>query len=312
MTTLTIFTPTFNRAYCLPRLYESLVRQTSGDFAWLIIDDGSADGTRELVHGWIAEGRIPIRYHWQENQGMHGAHNTAYALIVTELNVCIDSDDWLPAAAVETIVSFWRRHGGNAFAGMVGLDAFGDGAIVGTRMPPSVQASTLFDLYHRHGVRGDKKLVYRTELTRRHPYPRFEGEKYVGLACKYYKIDIELPLLLLDDVLCHVEYMPDGSSRNMLQQYRRNPRGFAFYRRELMRLPFGGMLFKYRQAVHYVSSSLMCRNRRMLAESPKRLLTLLAIPPGVCLFLFIAWNSGRRIAGANAGVGAAGAHEGTP
>ena len=80
-----------------------MIRQTSKDFIWLIIDDGSTDNTKELVDGWIKENKIEIRYYWQENQGMHGAHNTAYELIDTELNVCIDSDDYMPDDAVEKI-----------------------------------------------------------------------------------------------------------------------------------------------------------------------------------------------------------------
>src|SRR4051794_22068297 len=108
MKLLTVFTPTFNRAYCLETCYKSLLRQTSKDFIWLIIDDGSTDRTKEIVKGWIKENKIEIRYHWQNNLGMHGAHNTAYELIETELNVCIDSDDYMPEDAVEKIISFWR------------------------------------------------------------------------------------------------------------------------------------------------------------------------------------------------------------
>lgn len=84
-------------------------RQTSKDFLWLIIDDGSMDNTKELIQNWIAEGLVRIRYHFQENQGMHGAHNTAYSLIDTELNVCIDSDDYMSDDGVEKIVGFGRK-----------------------------------------------------------------------------------------------------------------------------------------------------------------------------------------------------------
>ena len=85
MKTLTVFTPSYNRAYTLHKCYESLLRQTSKDFTWLIIDDGSSDNTKELVDSWINENKIEINYIYQENQGMHGAHNTAYKNIKTEL-----------------------------------------------------------------------------------------------------------------------------------------------------------------------------------------------------------------------------------
>lgn len=287
MKTLTVFTPTYNRAYCLNQLYESLQRQTCKDFDWLIIDDGSSDTTEALVNGWIAEQQMSIRYIKQENQGMHGAHNTAYEYIETELNVCIDSDDYMPDDAVEHIVTFWSEHGTDEVCGLVGLDAYTDGRLVGTDLPQHISRSTLFDLYQKHGISGDKKLVYRSELTKRYPYPLFEGENYVGLAYKYHLLDQDYELLLMNEVLVHVEYLPDGSSRNMLHQYRKNPQGFAFYRKALMKLPFASNSFKYRQAVHYISSCLLSANKKWLKDAPYKALTVLAVIPGLLLYGYI-------------------------
>ncbi|MGM0836083.1 MAG: glycosyltransferase family 2 protein [Bacillota bacterium] len=291
MKLLTVFTPTYNRSYCLGRCYESLKDQTSKDFTWLIIDDGSTDGTRELVDTWRNENQLEIVYIWQENQGMHGAHNTAYEHIITELNVCIDSDDYMPEDAVEKIVTFWKEHGCEKVSGIVGLDLFTNGKIIGTPLPKEHKTSTLFNLYYRHGVKGDKKLVYRTELTKRYPYPIFKGEKYVGLAYKYYKLDQDYELLIMNEALCIVEYLPDGSSVNMLRQYRKNPKGFAFYRKELMKLPFVGVTFKVRQAIHYVSSSLFMNNRKFISDAPDKGITTLAIPFGYLLYLYIVWKT---------------------
>ncbi|WP_034765842.1 glycosyltransferase family 2 protein [Rossellomorea vietnamensis] len=287
MKQLTVFTPTYNRAYCLGQCYESLKRQTNKNFTWLIIDDGSTDQTNELVAEWIKEEQVHIIYHWQENQGMHGAHNTAYQLIHTELNVCIDSDDYMPDDAVEKILSFWNDHGSSKVSGMIGLDAYHDGDVIGTNLPDTVGSSTLFDLYNKYGVTGDKKLVYRTELTKKYPYPIFYQEKYVGLAYKYFMLDKEYKMLLMNEVICRVEYLADGSSVNMLNQYRKNPKGFAFYRKELMKLPFASTTFKFRQAIHYVSSSLISRNWNFMSETPNKRLTLLALPFGIMLYLYI-------------------------
>jgi glycosyltransferase involved in cell wall biosynthesis len=284
---LTVFTPTYNRAYCLHHCYESLKRQTCKDFIWLIIDDGSTDNTKDIINRWIVENAIQINYHWQENQGMHGAHNTAYELIDTELNVCIDSDDYMPDDAVEKIISFWNKYGSDNVSGIIGLDSYSDGKIIGSRLPENPKTSTLFDLYNKHAVTGDKKLVYRTELTRKYPYPIFKNEKYVGLAYKYYMLDQKYEMLLMNEVLCCVEYLPDGSSLNMFNQYRKNPMGFAFYRKELMKLPFASIPFKFRQAVHYVSSSLMINNWKFINETPNKALTILAIPLGLILCLYV-------------------------
>lgn len=299
MKTLTVFTPTYNRAYCLEKCYGSLIRQDNKDFIWLIIDDGSTDNTKKMANKWIRENKIDIKYHWQENQGMHGAHNTAYKLINTELNVCIDSDDYMADGAVERILSFWRKHGNENVSGIIALDATIDNQIIGSMLPEKLFRSTLFDLYNKYGATGDKKLVYRTELTKQYPYPVFKNEKYVGLAYKYYMLDMQYEMLLMNEVICHVEYLPDGSSRNMYNQYLKNPRGFSFYRKELMKLPFGGKLFKYKQAIHYVSSNLLMKNPKLFIETPKKGLTVLAFPLGFLLYAFIISKTRTRLKGIN-------------
>ena len=286
--TLTIFTPAYNRAYTLHLGYEALLRQTCQDFEWLIIDDGSTDNTRELVAGWIKENKIPIRYHYQENQGMHGAHNTAYRLITTELNTCIDSDDYMPDDAAEKIVTFWKKQGSNEVAGIIGLDADFQGNVIGTTF---TEKQTTLGGFYAQGGKGDKKMIYRTKIINQYPeYPLFKGEKYVSLGYKYELIDQDYSLLTLNEVLVKVEYRPDGSSMNMFRQYIKNPQGFAFIRKSSMQLAPTAKR-RFMEAIHYVSSSLILKNKRFLQESPKKFLTLCAIPFGIALYLFIRFKT---------------------
>ena len=287
MKTLTVFTPSYNRAYTLHKCYESLLRQTSKDFTWLIIDDGSSDNTKELVDSWINENKIEINYIYQENQGMHGAHNTAYKNIKTELNVCSDSEDSMPDDAVEKIISFWNKNKRSDLAGIMALDAYTDGKVIGDKFPNELKESTYFDIYNKYGLKGDKKLIYRSELTTQYPYPIFEGEKYVSLAYKYAKLDSKYKLALMNEVVCNVEYMEDGSSLNMLKQYRRNPKGFAFIRIDNMKNPKASLKFKFKECIHYVSSSFISKNKNYLKESPCKILTVLAIPVGYVLYRYI-------------------------
>ncbi len=283
MKTLTVFTPAYNRAHTIGRTYESLCRQTCKDFEWLVIDDGSSDNTKELVEGWIKENKIPIRYIYQQNQGMHGAHNTAYANITTELNTCIDSDDFMPDDAVENIVYFWKQNGSDKYAGIIGLDQVESGEIIGTEFPDAMVETTLQDFYLKGG-KGDKKLVYRTDvITKYPPYPLFEGERYVGLAYKYMLIDQDYTLLTLNKPLVTVEYQADGSSYNMFKQYWRNPKGFAFYRKAEM-VTTKSLKRKLMVCIHYVSSSIISRNWKFIQESPEKLLTILTIPAGILLY----------------------------
>ena len=283
--TLTIFTPAYNRAHTIGRTYESLCRQTCKDFEWLVIDDGSSDNTRDLIERWIADDKIPIRYIFQKNQGMHGAHNTAYKNIHTELNTCIDSDDWMPDDAVEKIVSFWKKYGTEDVAGIIGLDATEDGNVIGDKFPEGLKETTLRGYYEDLKGAGDKKLVYRTSIICSVPeYPLFEGEKYVGLVYKYHMIDELMPLIVSNDVYVIVDYQDDGSSRGMWRQYWNNPQGFAFFRKFDMQQTRSWKR-KIIDNIHYVSHSIRSGNRQFLHESPMKWLTALSIIPGLLLFL---------------------------
>lgn len=236
MVKLTVFTPAYNRAHTLPRTYRSLLGQICKDFIWLIVDDGSTDGTAALVKSWMRQDNgFEIQYIYKENGGMHTAHNTAYENIHTELNVCIDSDDCMGENAVALILEKWESVKERGYAGLIGLDADFDGKVIGAGFPANLQETTLSG-YYAAGGSGDKKLVYRTDVIKRYPpYPTFAGEKYVALAYKYTLIDQDYKLAVLNRVLCNVEYQADGSSRNMLRQYLKNPKGFAFWRTVTMR-----------------------------------------------------------------------------
>lgn len=288
---LTVFTPAYNRAYTLHKCYESLKRQTNKNFKWLIVDDGSTDNTKELVMKWKEEVDFEIKYIYKKNGGMHTAHNTAYENIDTELNVCIDSDDYLTDDAVEIIINEWKRVKNENLAGLGALNIFEDGKVIGTKFPENLKTSKYFDIYNKHGVKGDKKFIYRTELTRYFPYPEFEGEKYVGLDYKYKKLDEKYEVALVNKVVCIVEYMEDGSSKNMLRQYRNNPKGWCFFRLENLKIPNTSIKYKFKESVHYISSSLILKDIKFLRKMPYKTIAILAIPFGFLLKTYIIKNT---------------------
>ena len=282
--TLTIFTPAYNRAYTLHKCYESLKRQTNKNFKWMIIDDGSTDNTVDLVAKWKEKSDFE----------MHTAHNTAYQNIDTELNVCIDSDDYLTDDAVEIIVSEWEKVKSEKLAGLGALNVFESGEIIGSKFPENIKLSKYFDIYNKYGVVGDKKFIYRTELIKKFPYPEYEGEKYVGLDYKYKKLDEEYELALINKVVCVVEYMEDGSSKNMLKQYRNNPRGWCFFRVENLKIPNTSLKFKFKESIHYVSSSLMIKDNNLFQMTPYKSLAVLAFPFGYLLKVYIVAKTNNR------------------
>ena len=109
MKRLTIFTPTYNRAYIINILFDSLKRQTFNDFEWIVIDDGSTDNTEELIHKIISsEHEFPIVYKKIMNKGKHNAINQGVQLATGRLFFIVDSDDSLPCDALQTLQQYER------------------------------------------------------------------------------------------------------------------------------------------------------------------------------------------------------------
>ena len=257
---LTVFTPTYNRAHTLARLYRSLCVQTCKDFVWLIIDDGSTDNTASLVHSFIEENLIPIRYIHKENGGLYTGYNTAYQSIETELNVCVDSDDAMPDNAVEIILREWKKRGSERYAGLIGLDVFMDsGKPIGGRFPEGMSECYYLDLYTKRIHRGDSKQVMRTDLMKRvAPMEGFPGEKNFNPVYMLLQVCDNYPLLVINEPLCLVEYQQDDSmARHIWRQYFDSPRSFAKLRRLEMRLKRNTLWNRARCMAHFIAESII-------------------------------------------------------
>lgn len=290
MKRLTVFTPTYNRAHTLRRLYESLCRQTCKDFEWLVIDDGSTDNTRELIDAFIAENRLTIHYIAQTNGGLFTGYNAAYAHIDTELSVCVDSDDFMPDNAVELIVRKWTNEGSAEYAGLVGLDFYADKRTpIAGFFSKTLQSCYFLELYTKNIHRGDTKPVMRTDLMKQvAPQVGFPGEKNFNPIYMFLQVCDDRPLLVLNENLCFVDYQKtDSMSANIYKQYADSPRSFAKLRRLEMGLKRSNALNRYRSAVHYVSSCLMSKDYTRLIEPRHKLLTTTALLPGVLWYIYI-------------------------
>lgn len=291
MIPITIFTPTFNRANLLTRCYESLKRQTSKNFIWLIIDDGSTDGTGQLVENWQKETiDFQIRYHYKENGGLHTAYNEAIAHIDTKLCVCIDSDDFMPDNAVERILAFWDEQGSEQVAGIVGLDYDLHGNVIGDPLP--MQATiNLIDLLvgKYHIVNGDRTNVVRTELYKKYaPMKVFPGEKCFNPHYMHLQISQEFDFLVMNENLRYVDYQADGMTSSMLKQYRNSPNSFAEIRKLYLGFPHTSVKFRLRHAIHLVSSCYLAGDIwRAVRESPRKMEAILALPFGLLLAMYI-------------------------
>ena len=292
--TLTVFTPTYNRAHTLTRLYESLCRQTCKDFEWLVVDDGSTDSTRQLVQQFVNENLIPIRYIYKENGGLYTGYNVAYANIETELNVCIDSDDFMPDNAVELIVNTWREKGSDQYAGLVGLDYYaGTHTPIGGRFTENMKECFLVDFLIKRTHLGDVKQVMRTDLMRQvAPQIGFPGEKNFNPFYMLMQVGDKYPSLVINENLCIVEYQQnDSMSAGIYRQYTNSPRSFAKMRILAMQLQRSTFKYRLRSAVHYVSSCIIAHDKDWLKNSPRKLMTLLVFPLGCLLSVYIRFRN---------------------
>lgn len=174
MSRVTVFTPTYNRAKVLHRVYDSLVKQTYLDFHWLIVDDGSTDDTKAVVEAFAAQGKIHIQYLFQPNQGKHIATNHAVSVTDTELFVIADSDDAFTEDALEKLVNAWDSIPDGEkprFKGVI-CRCF-DGVTkepIGS-FPEKVFDSNDLEGYFRYRLNFEKWVLFRTAVLREFPFP---------------------------------------------------------------------------------------------------------------------------------------------
>lgn len=225
---ITVFTPVYNRADTLPRLYESLKRQTDQSFVWIIVNDGSTDESEKLVKTWVKEHKLDIKYFYQENAGKPTAHNQGVKETETELFVCVDSDDYLKDDAIEKILMNWEKYKKKNTIGIIGYKERTSGECVTSFSNLKIDKATLRQFYDS-GLQGDTILVYRTDILKRYSFPQFKGEKFIPEAYLYDLLDQEGKLILIREALYVCEYLEDGYSANMAQLLYNNPQGYFCY-----------------------------------------------------------------------------------
>lgn len=237
MVRITVFTPTYNRAYTLPRLYESLKAQTFQDFEWVIVDDGSVDNTTEVVNEFIQE--LPffeIKYRKTENGGKHRAINRGIDLVTGELFLIMDSDDWLRADALELIDRVEKgipQDQKFQFAGVYGLKCHQDGSMIGSTFVGDTLDITYFER-EKYGISGDKAEVYYSQYIRKFPFPEYEGEQFCTECLVWDQIAaLGLKLRHFNECIYFCEYLSDGLTHNEKKLYANNPRQYGQYVRNI-------------------------------------------------------------------------------
>lgn len=286
----TVFTPTYNRAHLLPRVYESLLGQTVRDFEWIIVDDGSTDSTGELVKGWMKEAHFPISYCYQPNSGKHVAINRGVEQARGVLMVIVDSDDWLAPNSLERIRETWLSIPEQIrpqFVGVVGLYAYPSGKAVGEPFPVSVLDADAVSIRAIYGVTGDKFGANRVDVYRQFPFPEHLG-RFVPEGIVWNRMARQYKSRFVNEIWAYTEYQSDGLSARSLQLRVQNPMAARIYYLELVQFPYGRPvpLFLLRSYVNLVRFTLHARYplAQLWREVPHKWALLLALPAGTAAY----------------------------
>ena len=281
MKTLTVMTPTYNRRELLKNAYRSLAEQTCDDFIWMIVDDGSNDGTEDEVKNFISEGLVDIIYIRKENGGKHTAINRAYEEVNTELiAVTLDSDDIFLPNAVGEILSAYNK-----------TDKKYDGYVflyksIPAQIDPDLEVMSWQKAVSEGHFDGETVIVLKSEYARKHPFPVYEGEKFCAEGLVWLKMTE--PFYWDHVPVCDGEYRTDGYSRNIIKFFAANPKSFMEYNKLRLSL-WKGLAKRLKYAAYYDGFSLLAHEKGFVRRSPSKALSVLALPAGLlfCLILKI-------------------------
>lgn len=230
---ITVFTPTYNRAYRLKRLYDSLVSQTNKDFEWIVIDDGSTDDTKSLFDKWGDNNNgFPIIYKSVPNGGKHRAINKAVYMASSDAFFIVDSDDWLTQDAIGKAEKWFKQIEDNEdFAGVSGLRSDINGNPIGGYGSFQEEYIDCTNLErHKYNLLDDKAEIYKTKILKQYPFPEYEGETFVPEPVVWDHIGRDgFKIRWFNEIIYICEYLEDGLTASEDRKFVDNPKGFLAY-----------------------------------------------------------------------------------
>lgn len=236
--TLTVITPTYNRAHLLVRLFQSLMKQTNISFEWIIIDDGSSDNTKRVVADWVDVSPFPITYVSQANKGKPSAFNHAVNLARGEFLTCVDSDDWLPVDGVENRIRLMQLYADECdICGITGLTENPRGKPIGHAFPKDGIIGS--KQYLNSLAPGDKSTTFKTCILKEFPFPQFPNEKFLPESVIYNRMfQSGYKFASSNRVLTIVDYQADGLSDSALSLRMGSLNGTLMYYHEMSLIEF--------------------------------------------------------------------------
>ena len=205
---LSILTATYNREKYLYKLYKSIIQniKTSNiEAEWIVIDDGSTDNTKTIIEKWrdLNNPKITIKYIYQKNLGKMAAINKGTERITGELTVDCDSDDYFTNNAFQIIEEYAPKLLKNKeLYALCFLKENLEGKTSGKKFPRSNMLSTMFDLYFKQEIEGEKILVFNTQIRKKFKHELEKNEKFITEARMYHKMDEFYSILCINDKAC--------------------------------------------------------------------------------------------------------------
>lgn len=279
---ITIFTPTYNRAYILPKLKESLCRQDRYDFEWLIIDDGSTDNTTTLVNGWLEE-NLPfsINYHKVANGGKCRAINLACQLAKSEWLFIIDSDDYLIDNSIGFIINGINSIANDpSFIGVGVLRGTKDGKALGQTIYNSDYVDATDLQRSNYGLDFDCNEAYRISHFRQFPFEVWNGEKFTPEAVVLKEIALHgYKLRWYNRVIVITEYLPDGLTLGSWSLIKHNPMGYAMLFNHKLKYEHDTKSRIY-NVCQFLAYCMVSGNYSYISKCNDKLLSFLCLPLG--------------------------------
>ncbi|WP_413111946.1 glycosyltransferase family 2 protein [Thaumasiovibrio sp. DFM-14] len=277
---ITIFTPTYNRVDKLQDCHNSLLSQTSNNFCWQIIDDGSTDETEELVSKWINTSPFNIEYIKVTNGGKCRAINKSLELTNTELWLCLDSDDYLVPDAVDVIESeFYDIRNSDDICGLFSLRGLDDKTpMQGKRIPENIKFCTQGYIRYKLNISPEYAHVFKTEVAKSFVYPSIPNENYFPLSYVYDQIDTTYCYKVIHSPFMICEYRNDGLTKNKRKVVAKNPLGYTKYKKQLVKLA-PTFKEKCKAVCTYITGCFLSKTNPF-KECDFKLLTFIFLPVG--------------------------------
>jgi len=280
---LTIFTPTYNRANLLKRLYQSILNQSNKKtFEWLIIDDGSTDNTQDVVQDFIEEKKIIINYIKKKNQGKMQAHNTALEHARGKWFHCIDSDDYFADSAFDL---FFEQE--NVYfddSKVVGICLFKKLEGQKIKFKEKINGNMLSRKeLARNGYHGELSVFFKTDILKQYPFPKFGDEKFVHEAIVYQKIEAKYKYIVYNSYNQIAEYQQDGYTFNDTKLAYNNPFGSSVFYKQSAKFT-RNPLKKIKKYANYIAFSRLVNQKKTIHNSGNVPFCLVAYPLGLMYY----------------------------